>query len=240
MKNEIFKKAIIATNLILYIIIFIGGCAYTIANNEISILITQSILALLLIILPIIVEKISNISLSNKIILCYYFLVFITLFLGYILKLYELLPYWDIITHSFSHFLLILLGAILLNFTFNLNGTYPKWKIVLFASLFALGCGFLWELVEFSIDGIFGANMQNFIPEIDPLYNGGNSFLPLNGTDEEIASFFKSPSGYRYPLLDTMQDLIWDSCGVIIGATLFCLLNKNQTIKLYSSIKKHM
>ena len=47
------------------------------------------------------------------------------------------------------------------------------------------------------MDNLLGLNSQKFIPETTALFNGGNSFAPLAGTDGEIAAFFRQPSGYK-------------------------------------------
>ena len=66
----------------------------------------------------------------------------------------------------------------------------------------------MWEIYEFTFVSLFGTNMQKVIPEVDGLFNGGDSSLILNGSNDLIADFFKTPAGYRYALMDTMEDIV--------------------------------
>ncbi len=66
----------------------------------------------------------------------------------------------------------------------------------------------LWEVFEFCSDTLFSGNAQRFIPEIEGIYNGGDSSLNLEGSMEDIYNFYVKPEGYRYALLDTMKDMI--------------------------------
>ena len=50
--------------------------------------------------------------------------------------------------------------------------------------------------------------MQKVIPKVDGLFNGGDSSVILNGSNDLIADFFKTPAGYRYALMDTMEDIV--------------------------------
>ena len=61
--------------------------------------------------------------------------------------------------------------------------------------------------------------MQKTIPE-GVFFNGGNSFADLQGSDAELASFFRSAKGYRYAIFDTMGDLV--DC--FLGSLLFQIL----------------
>ncbi len=89
--------------------------------------------------------------------------VFMSLFLGEVYSYYTIYWWWDLILHSGSAFLLGILGFLLVfvlnekeDVDLDLNPNF----VALFAFMFAMGIGAIWEIVEFSMDQIFGLNMQ--------------------------------------------------------------------------------
>ncbi len=119
--------------------------------------------------------------------------VFAALFLGEVRRWYERIWWWDIGLHASSGLLLGLVGFLLV-YVLNENERVdlhmrPRF-VALFAFLFALAVGALWEIFEFAMDRLFGANMQK----------------PM----------FGDPSG----LTDTMWDLIVDAAGAFAISTL--------------------
>ncbi|CAE6489521.1 putative membrane protein DUF2238 [Nitrosomonas nitrosa] len=115
--------------------------------------------------------------------------VFAALFLGEIHRYYDRWWWWDIALHGSSGLLLGIFGFLLV-YVLNENeraqlSMRPRF-IALFAFVFAVAVGALWEIFEFAVDQIFGANMQK----------------PMLGDD----------SG----LTDTMWDLIVDAIGALI------------------------
>lgn len=114
--------------------------------------------------------------------------VFATLFLGEIRSYYERIWWWDMALHASSGLLLAIAGFLLV---YVLNGNArvdlhlrPRF-VALFAFLFAVTVGVLWEIFEFAMDQLFGMQMQK----------------PMLG----------DPSG----LTDTMWDLIVDALGAL-------------------------
>lgn len=115
--------------------------------------------------------------------------LYASLFLGEVHGYYLRYWWWDVVLHTGSGFLLGILGFLLVyvlnekkEIEMELN---PKF-IAMFAFLFAMGMGAIWEIFEFAIDQIFGTNMQK--------------------------SMFNDPSG----LTDTMWDLIVDGIGAFV------------------------
>ena len=112
--------------------------------------------------------------------------VFAALFLGEVQRYYERIAWWDQALHVSSGLLLGILGFLLV-YVLNANKRIevhlrPRF-VALFAFLFAVSVGTLWELFEFAMDSFFGTNMQK----------------PM----------FRDPSG----LTDTMWDLLVDMLG---------------------------
>ena len=114
---------------------------------------------------------------------------FATLFLGEVRDYYERFWWWDISLHFSSGLLLGLFGFMVV-YIMNANRTVdlqmrPSF-VALFACVFAIAIGAVWEIVEFAIDQGFGTTMQ------------------------------KPRWGDTSGLTDTMLDLILDSAGAVI------------------------
>ena len=119
--------------------------------------------------------------------------LFASLFLGEVRGYYLRFWWWDIALHTASGFLLGILGFLLvhvLNETENVEVHLRPRFVALFAFMFAVGLGALWEIFEYSMDVIFGMDMQK--------------------------AMLGDPSG----LTDTMWDLIVDTVGAAVIAVM--------------------
>ncbi len=115
--------------------------------------------------------------------------LYASLFLGEVHNYYDVYWWWDVVLHTGSGLLLGIIGFLLvyiLNEKDDINLDLTAGFMGLFAFVFAVALGALWEIFEFSMDYIFGMNMQK------PMFN--------------------DPSG----LTDTMWDLIVDTVGAAI------------------------
>lgn len=89
--------------------------------------------------------------------------VYASLFLGEQRGYYLRYWWWDTVLHTFSGFLLGILGFLLvhvLNAKRQISLHLRPGFVSLFAFMFALGTGALWEIFEFAMDQLFGLNMQ--------------------------------------------------------------------------------
>lgn len=89
--------------------------------------------------------------------------VYASLFLGEVHGYYVRFWWWDAILHVGSGFLLGILGFLLvyvLNEHENVDLHMRPRFVALFAFMFAVGIGALWEIFEFAMDQVFGLNMQ--------------------------------------------------------------------------------
>lgn len=115
--------------------------------------------------------------------------MFASLFLGEIRRYYDRIWWWDIALHTSSGLLLGLFGFLLI-YVLNQNRRIELHLrpgfMALFAFLFAVTVGALWEIFEFAMDYFVGTTMQK----------------PMFGDD----------SG----LTDTMWDLIVDAIGALL------------------------
>lgn len=115
--------------------------------------------------------------------------IFASLFLGEIHGYYTRFWWWDVALHAGSGLLLGIVGFLLvyiLNETENIEFHMKPGFVALFAFLFAIGIGVLWEIFEYGMDRTFGMNMQK--------------------------EMLGDPSG----LTDTMWDLIVDTVGAFV------------------------
>jgi len=115
--------------------------------------------------------------------------VFASLYLGEIQGFYQRFWWWDIALHSSAGLLMGIVGFLLvylLNESKRVELHMTPVFISLFAFLFAITIGTLWEIFEFSMDQLFGFNMQK----------------PMMG----------DPSG----LTDTMWDMIVNAMGAFV------------------------
>lgn len=119
--------------------------------------------------------------------------VFAALFLGEIQSYYERFWWWDIALHTSSGLLMGVLGFLLvyvLNESERADVHMRPRFVAMFAFLFAVTVGTLWEIFEFAMDQLVGSNMQK----------------PM----------FDDPSG----LTDTMWDVIVNMLGALAVSAL--------------------
>ena len=138
--------------------------------------------------LPLLVERRFRIHIPPELQLLAIGFVFASLFLGEVRDYYTRFWWWDIALHTSSGVLLGILGFLLvhiMNETERIEVHMKPGFVAFFAFLFALGVGALWEIFEFTMDTLFGMNMQK--------------------------EMLGDPSG----LTDTMWDLIVDAMGAL-------------------------
>lgn len=87
--------------------------------------------------------------------------IFATLFLGEALDLYERFWWWDVVLHGASAIGFGLVGFVFVFALFE-GDRYaaPAWAITFISMCFAITIGVVWEIFEYSMDQMFGLNMQ--------------------------------------------------------------------------------
>lgn len=155
-------------------------------------MIGQSVLGMLMIYIPKKVEDRMEIDVPNIMEILYIIFLFSAIYLGEIQHFYSRFPFWDTLLHFFSACMLSAVGFQMVNFLtgikkFNLR-LNPLF-VSIFAFCFSVTAGALWEVFEFSGDGLMGSNMQKFMT-----YKG-----------ETLIG--------REALRDTMEDIIVDILG---------------------------
>lgn len=87
--------------------------------------------------------------------------IFLSMFLGRIVSIYSIFPYWDKLVHFYSGIILFLIGV---NIFFNMykNNTNNSFSLlILFSIFFSISMAGLWEIYEFTTDIFFKLNSQN-------------------------------------------------------------------------------
>lgn len=153
----------------------------------------MTVFILLLTLAPLVMVKRFEVFIPAEFKLMATLFIFASLFLGEIHGYYTRFWWWDVMLHAASGFLLGIVGFLLvyvLNEKKSIRFHMTAGFVALFAFTFAVAMGALWEIFEFSMDQVFGTNMQK----------------PM----------LADPSG----LTDTMWDLIVDTVGAAVIAVL--------------------
>ena len=138
--------------------------------------------------LPVIMERSIKVSLPVSFQVVLLIFIFAAQFLGEIVNYYERYWWWDILLHSWSGVLLGTIGFLLvyiLNSASGVDVIMSPFFISFFALCFAVTCGVVWEIFEFSMDIVFGTNMQKS-GLVDTMWDlivdtGGALIVALNG-----------------------------------------------------------
>lgn len=168
------------------------GTEYGKVKSDYLLMLIQCILGVVVWSLPSLLRRRFSIRLPNLFLILYFVFLYAAIYLGEVRNYYYQVPHWDTILHGFSGVMLGTLGfSVVLLFhdyrkqSFHLSPAF----IALFAFCFAVTLGVLWEVYEFTFDGVLGLNMQKFM----------------------LAD--KTPLVGRAALTDTMKDLIVDMAG---------------------------
>ncbi|GAB4306734.1 MAG: hypothetical protein Kow0058_18980 [Roseovarius sp.] len=115
-----------------------------------------------------------------------------TLFLGEVLDFYNRFWWWDVAMHGISAVGFGLIGFVLVFMMFQ-GDRYaaPPVAVSFFAFCFALSIGTFWEIFEFTMDQLFGFNMQKsglmdtmgdlIVDALGALIGAATGFLYLKG-----------------------------------------------------------
>ncbi len=163
-------------------------------RSDYILMLLQCCLGLVVIFLPSFLEKKLSFEIPNYMSIMYFIFLYCAIYLGEVRNFYYIIPHWDTILHAFSGAMLGALGFTLvtiLNDAERISVVLSPFFIALFAFCFALAAGAVWEIYEFSGDGLFGLNMQKYRLE------DGTQLI-----------------GHA-ALIDTMKDIIIDALGAL-------------------------
>lgn len=160
-------------------------------------MLVQCLLGAVVIHVPYFLKKHLKIEIPPLLLIMYIVFLYCAIFLGEVQGFYYRIPHWDSWLHGFSAVMAGFLGFILvdvINKSNRMGLSLSPVFIALFAFCFAVSIGVMWEIYEYSFDGILGLNMQKFMLE---------DGTPLIG---------------RAALNDTMKDILIDCCGSLIAS----------------------
>ncbi len=194
-----------------FIILTAAAIVFNYLNAQWEILLS-AVLTLLLFLLPTILAKRARISIPAPMQIIILLFIFASMYLGEVQQYFRRFPWWDSMLHSISAFLLGYIGFLLiftLNKDRNIHIRLSPFFIALFTFCFAMTVGVLWEIFEFLVDGIFGADMQKA------------------RNLEEVYGYFST----RLGVLDTMRDFIVNTIGALIVSVIGYKYSKKRMIK---------
>lgn len=192
------------------------------------------VLSLILLLLPLIIQKKYKINLPNILEIIIYLFIFSAEILGEIYNFYIHFQNWDLILHTLNGFLCAAIGLSLIDLlnthvkSFKLSPLY----VAIFSFCFSMTVGVLWEFGEYSMDKIFKTDAQKdtFLSNISSvdldLSKNGKTVLVKNIDktvlyDKDGKELAIIEAGYLdIGLNDTMEDLFVN----FIGASVYSLL----------------
>lgn len=194
---------------VLFVIAFIETILTSVLENDYSSIINAftAVLGFTLTFIPEAVENITKnrVRFSSGMKIAIVLFIFGSELLGEIRSFYEIIPWWDDLLHSVSGVILGLIGFMLvysLNESEKSSVNLSPVFVSLFAFCFALACGALWEIFEFSGDRLLNMDMQKFRPPA--------------GTTELVTDTWRYDEG----LIDTMTDIIMDAASAFAVSVL--------------------
>lgn len=174
-------------------------------NTEYKIMIFQTLFGLIIVNLPSFLTKRFMWKIPKAFSVIFMIFLWGAIFAGEVWEFYYRIPLWDDVLHLISSMMAGALGFSLIDIlnndkSHNIVNLSPFF-VAVFSVAFAVLIGVLWEIYEYTFDGILGLNMQKFAEEAA---NTGEVLRNLNG---------------RQALEDTMTDLIADTLGATVIAT---------------------
>jgi hypothetical protein len=148
-------------SLILKAILLVGFVLSLVQGRFLHAVTTLGIIIVTL--LPVVLSRRFDVRIPPEIEVLAVIFVYAALFLGEVQDFYTRYWWWDVVLHGSAGFLLGILGLLLvhvLNETEHVEFYMRPRFVALFAFMFAVGMGALWEIFEFGMDQIFGLNMQ--------------------------------------------------------------------------------
>lgn len=191
----VFVSFVIPVGYLIYRIIDIKVTGIADGSRSVAdyaLMLVQCFLGIIALLLPGWLTKKVKVEVPSAMYMIYMLFLFCAIFLGEVRSFYYRIPNWDTILHILSGAMLGALGFSFVNLLNNqekLHMNLTPLFVAVFAFCFAVTLGSLWEIYEFSFDGILGLNMQKFRLE------DGTELIGRNA------------------LTDTMKDIIVDCLG---------------------------
>lgn len=179
-------------------------------KSDYVLMILQCVAGGVIMFLPTLLEHKLKIDIPDSMEILFIIFLYAAIYLGEVRSFYYRFENWDTILHTFSGGMLGALGfsvVNLLNRSRKVRIELSPLFVALFAFCFAVAIGVVWEIYEFTFDGVLGLNMQKFRLETGELLSG------------------------REALADTMEDLIVDAAGALVMAVVGFFAIRRQAAK---------
>ena len=177
------------------------------SDADYILMIIQCLLGAVVINVPTILGKKFKFEVPPFLYIFYIFFLYCAIFLGEVRSFYYKFKWWDSFLHGTSSLMLGFFGFMVIsiinrdeNTVLNLSPFF----LCLFAFCFAVTVGALWEIYEFTFDGLLGLNMQKFMTADGTVLTG------------------------HAALADTMKDIITDSLGALVAVVIGYIGLKNN------------
>ena len=158
--------------------------------------------------------------------------ILITLFiasggiLGACFDVYHILPYFDEVLHGLSGFIFSCLGYAIIRFLFiKKESNKVFFGAIIMGAVFSLALGLLWELLEYSINVLFGFDMlaDTYITDFNSYLLSGthDKYIAINNISKTYIIYGNNEilelNGYLdIGLIDSMNDMLICFFGALV------------------------
>lgn len=194
--RDVLNNVLYIIDALFAVVIFVIGGVYLIQNpiwdvqNWYVIAFSNSIIVLLVIQLPLLLNRWLRIKFSKLMTTTFYIFVFLTLIIGEAIGVYRVATFYDSFVHFLGGFVLALTGYYVYD---RLTKENNKPLLILFILGFQALFGTIWEMFEYGLDYFIGSNTQSYFDDITQTLFIGQAALK-----------------------DTMLDFIFNTLGAIV------------------------
>lgn len=142
----------------------------------------MSVLALLCFLIPVFFKRKLKIHVPSFLLIVIYLFIYAHFILGEIYRIYDTSMIFDKVLHTTSGVVIACIGISVVFALANMKNERVKLSpffVVLFSFCFALAIEYVWELFEYAVDRIAGANMQRWQDSIIGYDEAGNAIHSL-------------------------------------------------------------
>ena len=162
-------------------------------------MLVQCVLGLIVIHIPSVLARRLRFEIPGFLYTMYIIFLYCGIFLGEVRSFYYTVPHWDDFLHAFSSMMtgfFAVMVITILNRDDNLVFRISPFFVALFAFTFSVAIGALWEVYEFTGDGLLGINMQKYITADGTVLTG------------------------HAAISDTMKDIVVDMIGALVSSVI--------------------
>ena len=187
------------------------------SHADYILMLVECLLGIVVIHIPAFLERKLRFELPTILYVLYLVFLYCSIFLGEVRSFYYIIPHWDVFLHAFSSMMTGLFGYMviaLLNRDERVLVQLSPVFVAIFAFCFSVMIGSVWEVYEFTLDGLLNLNMQKHT------LSDGTALI-----------------GHA-ALTDTMKDIIVDICGALAASFVGFFSIKNGRFWYTAVLKK--